>query len=231
MAPGAGVNFDALCSTFDTTCTKRVGSTSTTHGASGRSTVSVSPACVDRGALRVDGALDELGQRRRLAPQHDLARGDARDVEQVVDQPHHVADLRSIIDADAPDRWPVVSPETRISSRPVRIGASGLRSSWASSARNSSLRRSASQQPALGLRDGDARACTCVGDVAEVADQPVAAVREGDAVEPPFVVLGHAAVDAELGALRRDVRLAGRQRAAGRSRRSRPRTPSPRGCA
>ena len=37
------------------------------------------------------------------------------------------------------------SPDSRISSRPVRMGASGLRSSWASSARNSSLRESASR--------------------------------------------------------------------------------------
>ena len=46
-----------------------------------------------RRPLRLDGALHELGQRGWTPLQHDLARGDPRHVEQVVDEPHHQRDL------------------------------------------------------------------------------------------------------------------------------------------
>ena len=73
----------------------------------------------------------------------DLAAGDAGDVEQVVDQPGQVPDL-PLDDV----LGPVDGRSGRRASADeldgVAMAASGFRSSWASIARNSSLRRSAS---------------------------------------------------------------------------------------
>ena len=105
------------------------------------------------------------------------------------------------------------SPDRRISSSPVRIGASGLRSSWARSARNSSLRESASRS----WRSDSAIVCArphLRRDVAEVADDAVAAVRQRDAVDAPLVVLDRLAVHPVLRALGRAQRFAGGQRVA-----------------
>ena len=68
----------------------------------------------------------------------------------------------------------------------MRIGASGLRSSCASIARNSSFWRSAVQ-----LGSG-ANMC---GNLAEVADHAVAPVGKRNPVDLPLVVLDRAAVE------------------------------------
>ncbi len=95
------------------------------------------------GAARAAGAPSRCPARHgraelhALAPQLDLAARDARDVQQVVDQPHQVPDLA--LD-DRPARASR-RPRMRMSCSAVRIGASGLRSSCPSMARNSSLAR------------------------------------------------------------------------------------------
>ena len=65
----------------------------------------------------------------------------------------------------------------------------------------------------LGLGDGGSRK-HLRGNVPEIADHAVAAVGQRDAVDPPFVVLGPAAVDAMLDPLGRRVRVAGGERIA-----------------
>ena len=50
------------------------------------------------------------------------------------------------------------------------------------------------------------------GDIAEVADQPETSVGHRDAIDAPFVVLGDATIETELGPLGCDVRLAGHER-------------------
>ena len=69
-----------------------------------------------------------------------------------------------------------------------------------------------------------------LGDVAKVADDAEASVRQGDAIQPPFVELGDAAIQAPLGALGGDVRLAGGEGVPEDARRVRPRSLVPRGC-
>jgi hypothetical protein len=48
---------------------------------------------VDGQPRRLDGAVDEIAQERRLTFQLNLAGRNPRDVEQIVDEPHHVTDL------------------------------------------------------------------------------------------------------------------------------------------
>jgi hypothetical protein len=48
---------------------------------------------VDEGAARLDRVVDDGAQIDALLPQLDLVARDAREVEQVVDEPHHVPDL------------------------------------------------------------------------------------------------------------------------------------------
>ena len=92
MRPRSGVNLDALLSRFETTCANRVESASTRKGVLGwlRSGPGGAPrslAATPRS--RGDGAV-EL---QRLAPQDDLAPGDARDVQQIVHQVRQLRDL------------------------------------------------------------------------------------------------------------------------------------------
>jgi hypothetical protein len=91
------------------------------------------PGLVDRGAHGLDRVEREPGQRDALLPELDLALADAREVEQVVDQPDHLPELPlpscRAASACGPSRTTV-----RIC-RQLRIGASGLRSSCANVAR------------------------------------------------------------------------------------------------
>ena len=79
-----------------------------------------------------------------LLAEFELAAGDPAHVHQVIDQPHHLLQLPLDQRAGLLHVLPLSSDIFMIC-RALRIGASGLRSSWASVARNSSLRRSASR--------------------------------------------------------------------------------------
>ena len=95
-----------------------------------------------------------LTERYDLQPELDLAARDARDLQEVVDQADHVVDLPLHDLERRVERVRRTSASASICSE-LRIGASGLRSSCASVARNSSLRRSASAASRLRLRDAD----------------------------------------------------------------------------
>ena len=73
----------------------------------------------------------------------DLAPGDAGDVEQVVDEAGEVLDL-PVDDVPAPFEVLLSGPERVATVTALLMAASGFLSSWASIARNSSFRRSAS---------------------------------------------------------------------------------------
>ena len=98
----------------------------------------------DQGAGGLDGVVEGRGRLDSTAAELDLAAGDPRDVEQVVDQPGEVADLAA---DDLHRPVDVLAGPARLgrASTALPIAASGLRSSWASMARNSSLRRSFSR--------------------------------------------------------------------------------------
>ena len=130
---------------FDRICTKRAGSTSTTYGSAGSSMVSSIRAASMAARCALDGALHELGERASGRRCSTILPDVMRETSSRSSMSRTIsATCRSII---ARTRRTVsgASPDSRISSSPVRIGASGLRSSWASSARNSSLRASASR--------------------------------------------------------------------------------------
>ena len=76
--------------------------------------------------------------------------------------------------------WASRSGESRMTCKALRIGASGLRSSWANVARNSSLRWSASDRSAAKRRRSSSsrrRSVTSWLTVARPTDRPVASVR------------------------------------------------------
>jgi hypothetical protein len=89
---------------------------------------------VDRGLRHLGGAAEHGHQFSRLALQLDLAADDARHVEQVVDEPHEMVKLPFHHVA----RWTVAAstPDILRMCSALRIGAKGLRSSWAIIARN-----------------------------------------------------------------------------------------------
>jgi hypothetical protein len=146
MRPPASVYLAALVSRFEITCARRSGSASigTGVGSSIASTWRL-PRSAARG---LDGGLDHAAERDPLAAQLELALGDARHVEQVVEQPGHLGHL-ALDDLARPTAAPRRRARAwRGSCAALRIGASGLRSSCASVARNSSLRRSATRSSA-----------------------------------------------------------------------------------
>ena len=90
-APAGGVNFAALLSRLDTTCARRSRSPLTRNPLSGTSTSRNCPRCSSSGlaiSMPLVTTSDELD---RLQPQLELAAGDARDVEEIVDQPPRCA--------------------------------------------------------------------------------------------------------------------------------------------
>jgi hypothetical protein len=101
----------------------------------------VAPA--DLAVTHLQSSSNDLGEVEPFLAQLDLAPGDARDIEQVVDQAHQVGELA--VHHLQGCSHAAASRSARTRSRPVRRGASGLRSSWARVARNSSLRRSAAR--------------------------------------------------------------------------------------
>ena len=143
--PCGSVYLMALVSRFATHCTRRAGSPLTSSGSS----------CAVRGQR--DGSFSRsMGSTVSSAcaitsasatfrrSQLDARARDARNVQQIVDQPREVVDL-ALDDVDGRRRARSSGCGVRCSSlaTALRIGASGLRSSCASMARNSSFWRSA----------------------------------------------------------------------------------------
>ena len=175
MRPPCSVYLAALLSRFANTWASRVGSASRWTGSGGRVTVEFVAACLDERAAGLHGALHHRRQFDPLLAEFELAPGDAGHVEQVVDQPHHLLHL-PLHHARGPARSSgrVGPSASRRICRALRIGASGLRSSWASVARNSSLRRSASFRAASDL--------LALGDIAGIFDAPT--------MRPPESLIG-----------------------------------------
>jgi hypothetical protein len=84
---------DALLRTLPNTWESRTGSASRRTGASGRDCTRDLTVLVELSARGLDGGLEHFVQRHRLAAQLELATGDPRDVEQVVEQSGHVPAL------------------------------------------------------------------------------------------------------------------------------------------
>jgi hypothetical protein len=132
----------ALFRRFAITCTSRVASARTvSDSAGGRRSVSSWRRASTRRPAGLDRVLQHREQVDPLRPELDLALGDAADVEQVVDQVDHLLELALDDVAGALEGLRLVV--RRMISSAFLIGASGLRSSWARVARNSSLLRSA----------------------------------------------------------------------------------------
>ena len=143
MLPPASVNLTAFCSTFDTTCTKRVGSALMSTGTLGIASRSETRPAVSEAWFAWTAALtsvtSDVGWRcSRILP--DVMRDTSSRSSTSRTSWPSCSSIMERTSSTAPGR----SPASRISSRLVRSGASGFRSSWASVARNSSLRRSAS---------------------------------------------------------------------------------------
>ena len=111
---------------------------------------------VDQRAARLDSRRDHVGEIHAALAQLDLAARDARDVQQVVDQPHHVVDL-ALHDLVGGHRG-LRRARQRRTLNELRIGASGLRSSCASVARNWFLRSSAASRSSRWARVSYCRA-------------------------------------------------------------------------
>ena len=145
---------------------RRVG-VDASSGSRGSATVEVVPARRrSAGAPSRRRGHDDRGSSSALRVELDLAARDARDVEQVVDQPRRGAATWRSMTSRVALRGRLDRRAARSRCSAVAIGASGLRSSWASIARNSSLRRSASRRASTRLHP----AC---GDVPEVADHAI----------------------------------------------------------
>ena len=130
---------------------------------------------LERRAGRLDGGEDGRREIDRLLPQRDLSARDAAHVQQVVHQPGQVVDL-ALDDAGralvaCPASW---APARRIATA-LRIGASGLRSSWPSMARNSLIRRSATSSSSMRFRSVRSRVT-----LAKPRSVPRAVVHRGD---------------------------------------------------
>ena len=93
MRPPGGVYFAAFVSRFDSTCTMRAMSASTVRPLAGTDTSKRVPALDDQRVGHVDGAIDRVADLEAAPFELDLAARQARHVEQIVDQPHHVRDL------------------------------------------------------------------------------------------------------------------------------------------
>ena len=93
-------------------------------------------------SLASDRVADQRAKIDHALAQFDLAVRDTRDVEQFVEQPRHVAPL-PLDDRLGAGQDAATSSDCRINSTALKIAASGLRSSWASIARNRSRCRTA----------------------------------------------------------------------------------------
>ena len=93
MCPPCGVNLMALFRRLTSTCVRRTASPSSVTVSSGSETVNVCRAAVILGRAEFHGRVDEAGEFEALLAQFDLPLRDARHVEQIVDDPHHVGHL------------------------------------------------------------------------------------------------------------------------------------------
>ena len=165
IRPPSSVYLAALVSRLTRICSSRVGSASTRQRAGlERRPVSVCRLRVDERADRLDGAGDDLGERRArrlrswILPRRIRETSSRSSIrcEQVADLAgDHVVGPGDLLAAghragqlDGRWRWP----------------QSGLRSSWASMARNSSLRRSSSARAQLARPRPAARAGLLAGE-------------------------------------------------------------------
>ncbi len=105
--------------------------------------VSVCSRCSSVPRIAAAERSSNASQLDHLALELDAVARDPREIEQIVDQPDQMLDLL----AHELDQLGAVPgcPSIASMSMPLRIGASGLRSSCESTARNSSLRRSESR--------------------------------------------------------------------------------------
>ncbi len=149
MRPPRGVYLAALPSTLPMACVRRSASPFTVSGASGLTTDNAWPRSSISGWMvstaRAMSVATSIGSLRQV----DLAAGDTRHVQQVVHQTCQMRSCRSIISREprsCSSEWLM-----RMRCTALRIGASGLRSSCASIARNSSLLRSASRSACSAL--------------------------------------------------------------------------------
>ena len=148
MRPPGSVYLAALLSRLPSTCASRAGSASSRTGSRrqrDRQARGGGASISGRGWSRPRARRPAPGRPRSLRSWI-LPPRDAGDVQQVVDQPDQVLHLplddRRASRCDRARRRPL---QAHAAAAALRIGASGLRSSWPSMARNSSLRRSASR--------------------------------------------------------------------------------------
>ena len=131
----------------------------------GATTVSSCPAASISGRAVSTALPTTSASEHARPPQLHLVPADPGDVEQVVDQPHHVRRAAAPSSPGPGRRRPASPPASRITCRPLRIGASGLRSSWASSGEELVL-------PPVGLPQLADQPQPLVGDRDVVADGP-----------------------------------------------------------
>ena len=93
IRPPVALYFAALFSRLAKTWVSRTGSPSTVRGSAGSTTSRSLAALFDQGHARFHRAGEGPGQIDLLAAQVDRAARDARDLEQVVDETHHLIDL------------------------------------------------------------------------------------------------------------------------------------------
>ena len=116
------------------------------HGIAGHVDREAVPREPYEGHARLDRALEDLRELDPLLPQLELPPVDPGDIEEVIDEAHHVPEL-PLHHAIAWSMESLLPPASFMIWSALRIGASGLRSSWASVARNSSFLASASRSP------------------------------------------------------------------------------------
>ena len=93
MRPPSSVYFAALFSRFATTCASRTGIGHDGHGLGRQLDRQLVPRGFDQRPARLDGAAQHRAQVDGLLAQLDPAARHARDLHQVVDEPHEVVDL------------------------------------------------------------------------------------------------------------------------------------------
>ena len=194
--------FAALLSKFATHCTSRAGSpfTRTAREVGDRQFMMLFR---DKRSNGLDGLRDDLGKLDGVAPQLDAPLSDARDIEQVVDEPCEVRNL-SLNDTDRILRRRVVRKQRgpalrrRIESKPADFATRAR--AWPGT------------RPFAGLRPPTAHGQDVRGDLPEVAHHAAAPIRERNSVDLPFVVLDPAAIQPLPHVLRNEIGLTGLQR-------------------
>ena len=163
MCPPGGVYFTALLSRLRNTCVNRTASPSKRTGSDGKLHLDVMALAFGERSHRFHGAGDDRQHVDGVLAQLELSAADPAGIQQVVDEPTSWLTCRSMTSRPHCS-CSSVALACRIRSTAERIGCSGLRSSWASIARNSSLRRSASASasPASAVGSRFSRSCTIV---------------------------------------------------------------------